>query len=90
MKTKLEDINIIPDFAKINQMTENEAKCSLYGMAAIAASLASLAFELYLKEKYYEKPDGIPRSDYTDCLLKRFEDAAKEIGRVCVAEGEIK
>ena len=88
MKTKLEDINIIPDFAKINPMTENDAKCALYGMAALAASMA---FELYIKEKYYEKPDGIPRSDYTDCLLKRFEDAAKEIGRVCVAkEGEIK
>ena len=88
MKTKLEDINIIPDFAKINPMTENDAKCALYGMAAIAASLA---FELYIKEMYYEKPDGIPRSDYTDTLLKRFTDSAKEIGIVCVAkEGEIK
>jgi hypothetical protein len=87
MKTKMEDINIIPDFGKINPLTENEAKCHLYGMAAIAASMA---FELYVKEKYYEKPDGTPRSDYTDILLKRFEDAAKEIGRLCVAEGEIK
>ena len=88
MKTKLEDINIIPDFAKINPMTENEAKCSLYGMAALAASLA---FELYVKEKLYQKPDGMPESDYTDYLLKRFENAAKEIGRVCVAkEGELK
>lgn len=89
MKTKLEDINIIPDFAKINLMTENEAKCHLYGMAALAASLS---FELYIKEKFYKKPDGMPESDYTDFLLKRFENAAKEIGRVCVApkEGEIK
>ena len=88
MKTKLEDINIIPDFAKINPMTENEAKCALYGMAALAASMA---FELYIKEKYYKKPDGL-ESDYTDLLLKRFEDAASEIGRLCVApkEGEIK
>ena len=89
MKTKLEDINIIPDFAKINPMTENDAKCALYGMAALAASMA---FELYIKEKYYKKPDGIPESNYTETLLKRFEDAAKEIGRLCVApkEGEIK
>ena len=89
MKTKLEDINIIPDFAKINPMTENEAKCALYGMAALAASLS---FELYIKEKYYKKPDGMPESNYTETLLKRFEDAAKEIGILCVApkEGEIK
>jgi hypothetical protein len=88
MKTKLEDINIIPDFAKINPMTENDAKCALYGMAALAASMA---FELYIKEKYYKKPDGL-ESDYTDLLLKRFEDAASEIGILCVApkEGEIK
>ena len=88
MKTKLEDINIIPDFAKINPMTENEAKCALYGMAALAASMA---FELYIKEKYYKKPDGL-KSDYTDLLLKRFEDAASEIGILCVApkEREIK
>jgi len=89
MNTKLEDINIIPDFEKINPLTENQAKCHLYGMAAIAASMA---FELYIKEKYYKKPEGMPRSDYTEILLKRFEDAAKEIGRLCVApkEGEIK
>jgi hypothetical protein len=87
MKTKLEDINIVPDFGKINLLTENGAKCALYGMAALSASMA---FELYIKEKYYKKPDGL-ESDYTDLLLKRFEDAAKEIGRVCVAkEGEIK
>ena len=35
MNTKLEDINIVPDFGKINPLTENEAKCHLYGMAAI-------------------------------------------------------
>ena len=88
MNTKLEDINIIPDFAKINPMTENEAKCALYSMAAIAVSMA---FELYIKEKLYEKPSGMPESDYTDYLLKRFGDAAKEIGTLCVAkEGEIK
>ena len=57
----------------------------------MAALAASMAFELYIKEKYYKKPDGIPRSDYTETLLKRFEDAASEIGRLCVAkEGEIK
>ena len=85
MNTKLEDINIIPDFAKINPMTENEAKCALYGMAAIAASLA---FDLYIKENLYQKPDWMPESDYTDYLLKRFEDAASEIGRLCVAPKE--
>ena len=89
MKTQLDDINIVPDFGKINLLTDNGAKCSLYGMAAIAASLA---FELYIKEKYYKKPDGMPESNYTETLLKRFEYAAKEIGRLCVApkEGEIK
>jgi len=88
MNTKLEDINIVPDFEKINPLTENEAKCHLYGMTAIAASLA---FELYIKQKYYQKPEGIHESGYTENLLKRFADAAKEVGRLCVAkEGEIK
>ena len=89
MNTKLEDINIIPDFEKINPLTENQAKCALYGMAAIAANLA---FELYSKEKLYKKPDWMPESDYTDYLLKRFANAASEIGTLCVApkEGEIK
>ena len=43
-----------------------------------------------IKEKLYEKPSGMPESDYTDYLLNRFGDAAKEIGRVCVAEGDLK
>jgi hypothetical protein len=86
MKTQLEDINIIPDFEKINPLTENEAKCHLYGMAAIAASLA---FELYIKQKYYQKRNS--GAGYTENLLKRFADAAKEVGSLCVAkEGEVK
>ena len=88
MKTQLDEINIVPDFGKINLLTENDAKCRLYGMTVIASSLA---FELYIKEKYFTKPSGMPESNYTETLLKRFEDAAKEIGIVCVAkEGEIK
>ena len=37
MKLELQEINIIPDDAKINALTEKEAKIGLYSMTLIAA-----------------------------------------------------
>lgn len=76
MKIELQDINIIPELAKINALTENEAKISLYSMTSIAASMA---FELYIKEKYYAQPDGLDNR-LIEVLLKRFSEAGKVAG----------
>jgi hypothetical protein len=87
MKIELQDINIIPELAKINALTENEAKISLYSMTSIAASMA---FELYIKEKYYAQPDGLDNR-LIEVLLKRFSEAGKVAGNSFIeTRGEVK
>ena len=49
MKTKLEDINITPDWEVIQKMTESEAKAKLYGMASLSSSLM---YELFMVNNY--------------------------------------
>jgi hypothetical protein len=87
MKLELQDINIIPDDAKINALTEKEAKIGLYSMTSIAASMA---FELYIKEKYYAQPDGLDNR-FIETLLKRFSGAGKMAGNSFIeTQGEVK
>jgi len=87
MKLELQEINIIPDDAKINALTEKEAKIGLYSMTSIAASMA---FELYIKEKYYAQPDGLDNR-LIEVLLKRFSEAGKVVGNSFIeTQGEVK
>lgn len=74
-KTKLEEINIMPSFGKIQAMSESAAKHQLYTMQSIAASLA---FELFINENYGVSSLG--KSEFIDELLQHFSSAATKTG----------
>lgn len=75
MKTKLEDINIMPSYGKINEMSGADAKICLYNMQSIAASMA---FELFLNENYGASSLG--KSEHIEALLQNFSYAATKTG----------
>jgi len=49
-----------------------------------------MAFELYIKEKYYPQQDGLDNR-LIEVLLKRFSEAGKVVGNSFIeTQGEVK
>ena len=72
---KLEQINIVPNYAKINALPEWEARGKYTEMLSIASQLA---FELYLNET--NGVSSLGKSEFIETILEKFSKAALETG----------